>query len=616
MWSDNDTKTDLIDFSHFIQAVISIIKNDSLEPCTIGIYGDWGSGKSSLVEMMEYQLNSNSSDESILVIKFNGWLFEGYEDAKSVLLGTLIEKIAENRNLGTKAKEIAKKLLKKVDWFKVIKSTAKYGASFALAGPAGLGLAAFSAIPKELSEIDYEKFLKSDQEEKDENLRMSIRNFHTDFVSLLSETKIKKLVVIIDDLDRCNPDTVIETLEAIKLFLFVSKTAFIISADEKLIQYAVGKRFPKIQGQLKDVSRDYLEKLIQIPIKIPPLSTSEMETYINLLFTSLYIKDDEFELIRSSVIGKKKESVFGSVYNIDTAKSFSPDGKLSGELEKDLILSAQITPILAAGLNGNPRQCKRFLNTLLLRFEMAKNKNLELEKRILSKLMLLEYFKPETFKLIFDLQLNQNGKPKELGEIEKVEKEGKSKIQNGNAESVDQIIYVDEWMENWIKIDPPLSNIDLRPYYYFSRESLTVTSPEIMSMSPQAKEIFTKLTSESEAIKKTGLNELNSLSLGDVSSIFSAFTKNIKIQENPTIVSAHLKTLIELCKKRTEMLTEMISYFESFPESQLTIAIIPQIESAVKGTSHVSKVNSVLFSKWANSETNKQLAGVLSKRIK
>ena len=94
MWNDIDTCIDLIDFNHLVNAVKRIIENDDLIPCTIGIFGDWGSGKSSLMRMVE---ESYQGDEEILTVKFNGWLFEGYEDAKSVLMGTILEEITSKQ---------------------------------------------------------------------------------------------------------------------------------------------------------------------------------------------------------------------------------------------------------------------------------------------------------------------------------------------------------------------------------------------------------------------------------------------------------------------------------------------------------------------------------------
>jgi len=107
------------------------------------------------------------------------------------------------------------------------------------------------------------KKLLKEKPKGEENVRRNIRDFRKDFEELLSESKIETLVVFIDDLDRCLPDTIIETLEAIKLFLFVRGTAFILGADERLIEYAVRRRFPELPGTETEVGRDYLEKLVQ-----------------------------------------------------------------------------------------------------------------------------------------------------------------------------------------------------------------------------------------------------------------------------------------------------------------------------------------------------------------
>ena len=73
-------------------------------------------------------------------------------------------------------------------------------------------------------------------------------------------------------------DTIIETLEAIKLFLFVPGTAFVIGADDRLVQYAVRQRFPELPGTETEVGRDYLEKLVQFPIRVPPPIITEIES--------------------------------------------------------------------------------------------------------------------------------------------------------------------------------------------------------------------------------------------------------------------------------------------------------------------------------------------------
>ena len=69
MWNDKDTNIDLIDFNHLVKAVQRIIENDDLIPSTIGIFGDWGSGKSSLMRMVE---ESYQDEDEILTVTFNG----------------------------------------------------------------------------------------------------------------------------------------------------------------------------------------------------------------------------------------------------------------------------------------------------------------------------------------------------------------------------------------------------------------------------------------------------------------------------------------------------------------------------------------------------------------
>ena len=377
MWSDNETLSDCIDYNHLITAISGIVDNPDLLPCSVGIFGDWGSGKSSLMKMLE---ESYSDKKDVLTIKFNGWLFEGYEDAKTGLMGRIVDEIIEKRTLSEKAIKAASKLLKKIDYLKLTGSALKYGIGLATMGP--LGLAAVSATEwiGKLKDIDYDKYIKERQQSKDPdlNLKSNIQEFHENFEELIKETDLKKIIVFIDDLDRCSPDTIIGTLEAIKLFLFTKGTAFIIGADERLIKYAVRRRFPEIPGDSTEVGRDYLEKLIQYPIRIPPLNTIELTSYVNLLFAQLHVDIGEFEIARENILKEKQKKGFDFVFDVNNASQFL--NQISDELKQSFHLSAQIVPILSVGLNGNPRQCKRFLNTLLIRFNMAKSKVLNLKK--------------------------------------------------------------------------------------------------------------------------------------------------------------------------------------------------------------------------------------------
>jgi hypothetical protein len=614
MWNDNESLSDYIDYNHLLKAITTIIDTDNLLPCSIGIYGDWGSGKSSLMRMAEKRYED---DKDILVIKFNGWLFEGYEDAKSVLMGRIVDEIISKRKFSEKAIKYAAKLLKRVDWIKVAGSSLKYGMSFLTMGPVGVAGVSLADAMSKMSEIDYENYIKERQkketEDPDDTLRSNIQEFHKNFEALIEETKLKKIIVFIDDLDRCSPDTIIGTLEAIKLFLFTKKTAFVIGADERLIKYAVRRRFPEVPGENVEVGRDYLEKLIQYPIRIPPLNKIELTTYINLLFSQLYSKNlEEFEIKRGEVIEAKLSKGFDFILDqTNISDYFTIDNT---DFADGIALSSQIVPILSTGLNGNPRQAKRFLNTLLIRTNMASAKGIILKRRVLAKLMLLEYFKPETFTDFHDIQANNNGEIPLIQKLENVSlKIGKDGEDNNISETPEEkILLEDTWITEWIKSEPKLAKENLQPYFYFSRDKLNITAVNLQRMTPKAQEVIQKLLSESEAVRKNIVKTLNTLSSSEAASIFEALTQKVRQEENLSGSSA-FKSLFELCREKTELKSQVVIFLSKYPDHKLPLVTVTHAEALLKVSN--PEALSDLYNKWVKS-SNKKLANLVKTKIK
>ena len=147
-----------------------------------------------------------------------------------------------------------------------------------------------------------------------------------------------------------------------RLFLFVEGTSFVIGADERLIQYAIKSKYKEVPGNNLDIGKEYLEKVIQYPISIPQLNLAEVNQYLFCLLSEKTITD------------KKK---FNSLLEI--ISSLQPDQELTLDFIEendpslveacrfDMSLSHQISSVLAPSINGNPRQCKRFLNMLYMR---------------------------------------------------------------------------------------------------------------------------------------------------------------------------------------------------------------------------------------------------------
>ncbi|HYD07165.1 MAG TPA: P-loop NTPase fold protein [Reyranella sp.] len=85
--SDQETQIDLLYYESIAKTLSKLVRDTPLAPITIGVHGDWGAGKSSVLKMVESDLDQ---DKGILTVWFNGWAFEGYEDSKAVLIETLL----------------------------------------------------------------------------------------------------------------------------------------------------------------------------------------------------------------------------------------------------------------------------------------------------------------------------------------------------------------------------------------------------------------------------------------------------------------------------------------------------------------------------------------------
>ncbi|CAG5015679.1 hypothetical protein DYBT9275_05389 [Dyadobacter sp. CECT 9275] len=580
MWADNETSDDLLGFKVHADLIVDVINDNDVLPVTIGVFGDWGSGKSSILKIVEKELIGDDKDgfkDGTLVLYFNGWVFEGYDDAKAALLESIIEKFAKHKKLGPKVKNETVKLFKSVKWMRLMglgfKKIAIPAASAYLTG----GVSLIPYLLNEFSQIDPTELankLKGDEAEsflssiikKDEADEITmVREFRDDFKKMLDKSKIEKLVVIIDDLDRCTPDRLIENLEAIKLFLNVDKTAFVIGADPRIVRHAIELRYKTdgienssdVESRNERIVSDYLEKLIQVPYYLPKLTDNEVETYLSLLFCQKELGSDFNKVLEAFCTARENNryDVFG-LGDIDSI--LKPEEK--SKLTNSVSIIASLAPIITEGLKGNPRQIKRFLNTYSLRDRLVRvAKIADFKMDILAKLMVLEYSSQSLFRQIYEWQSSQKGESKELKELES--------LASKNSIEIIKEKYSADWGTDktikWLNAEPKLTDIDLRDYYWITRDQLTTSISGSSLVSPHIRSLVKKLIEPvaGTALTRTVANEVkDKLSEGDYETLISLLEKELtKTPEKTEIHEAFIELMSQKCPDVIDAYTRVIN---------------------------------------------------------
>ncbi len=563
MWSDNETTKDLLNYEVHCDLLKEYLTHKELLPLTIGVFGDWGSGKSSIMRMLEKKFES---DEKVLTIYFNSWLFESYEDAKISLLENIILELSKGQTLTEEAKSKILQLLSRVDYMKLASDgVKKYGKNIVDIFTTGGALTAIEAGYSMLNETTLEDLKNADvskldayiKKEQENTSKTTIKSFKDDFSKLIALTEYDSVVIFIDDLDRCLPERVIDTLEAIKLFLSVDNTAFVIGADERILKHSISMHLQlhtfnnnsDFLQTTEQIVTDYIEKLIQIPYRIPKLSPSEIESYNNLLFCKNTLEISDFNTVYESYTAFKKENFYTpySLGHIKDIIDLNDKPKLNMLLDLSHIVSLMITNVL----KGNPRQTKRFLNTFVIRKKLAGIANITIDDFILIKLMLLEYFDTKLFNKLNDLQSNSDGIVQELQLLESAFIDG---------EKIDELDVIKEWnteqVKSWIQISPKIGEVDLRDYFWLARDKTGSTLSNVHMVSPHIQKVYKGLITESNTEIRVYLEEVKKFDDNELNELFNLFENNIhSIQD----VKIHLKSLHQLT-----MQIHQYTYYEKF----------------------------------------------------
>jgi len=299
---------DTLNFNDARSLFIGTVKT-VVPPLTVGLYGPWGSGKSTMIRGMVEQLQK----DNYLTLVFDAWK---YRHEKNLILPLLCALQREHLSQFKDEKDSVKK---------VVSSVAFASLAGFLKHKTGIEINDIKTT-FEIYEGGYKYYKKYDDQVS------KIEQEYKDFIaSLLEKTGKEKLVVFVDNLDRCLPDVVVNLLEDISSFLSIPQIpcVYVLAMDKENVIKAVKHRFPDFDGA------DYLEKIVQIPLKMPAPTEGRYH----------FMK--RFEWAK----------------NCDGEKNLSRGGDPRDQIFQQL---AAIDDVFGGDLLGNPRRVERIINKMIV----------------------------------------------------------------------------------------------------------------------------------------------------------------------------------------------------------------------------------------------------------
>ncbi|MBD5607448.1 MAG: AAA family ATPase, partial [Desulfovibrio sp.] len=248
--------TELLGVHKEIEALSAFIL-DCQTPMTIAIQGDWGTGKTSMMKMIQ----SNISDKCDCVW-FNTWQFSQFQMQDEVplaLLAQLVEQVVGDKS---KVSEFISSLGRK------------------LKDATGVVVEASAGIPSVGKALDSLLF-KQRVVEQTAQLKQLKERLNTVIDEKLKKDKKSRLVIFVDDLDRMSPGKAVELLEVVKIFLDIPGCVFVLAVDYGVVSRGVKAKYGEDMDELK--GRSFFDKIIQLPFNLP-VARYTIEKYLqNLL---------------------------------------------------------------------------------------------------------------------------------------------------------------------------------------------------------------------------------------------------------------------------------------------------------------------------------------------
>ncbi len=320
--NDRVSDQDQLGFNNYVYAFADLIEaKDTKPPLTIGIYGSWGSGKSFLLNSIVRELDKPSRERlkdrktdqvvrKVRVIEFNAWEYNATEVIWAGLVRKIIDKLEGDLRLGSLERRARRvrynfgrhwrqtrgRFFGQVLLIFLIAAALVIGRNWLIGGDIEMvsellipivGLGSVLTIVNSVREAltsPVSQWLTALFEEGDYGRQIDyMADIREDLQFLekrLGQAQ-ERVLIIIDDLDRCEPTKAVEVLQAINLLLNFNHFVVILGIDARIITGAISKYYANLLEGAGASGYEYLDKIIQIPFRIPNPNRSEIEAFLS-----------------------------------------------------------------------------------------------------------------------------------------------------------------------------------------------------------------------------------------------------------------------------------------------------------------------------------------------
>lgn len=358
LWDDNPSPVDLLGFDAVVEPIVEAINTTDVDPLAIGVHSPWGGGKSTVLNLLESNL---TVDSRFVVIRTDPWQYDNHEDVRGSLIAEVLDQVDARFKADATVSERVSDLVKRISWARI---------GIAL----GKGALTMKWDPDELINAFTPRGRSDDK---------SMAGFKDQFQTLIEGLpEVDRVVVLVDDLDRCLPPAVMATLEGIKLFLAVPKMVFVLAADQEMVRDSISVSLGETNRSGAFATR-YLEKIVQLPVNLPRLASADAEAYIGLLLARTEgASPEQLSALAAHCSARRRAGLLPLLGDMNGLQWTPTQGALE--------LSAQLAEGLSSDRLANPRQIKRFLNAFGVRASIARSRGVEISPAALMKMLLLE----------------------------------------------------------------------------------------------------------------------------------------------------------------------------------------------------------------------------------